>query len=216
MLILSIKLIEDLPKVFRSVMKKYNLAPGDFPDIEDYRSKLAEQEFSKFSPLKQKLLDDVETVLSVDLPRLMEALPRSLNQEAAVEVSSGPLVYDDPRKVGGGYAGGDNPWGDEGGGDNPFDEDEWELQSFSDSIRSEFATTQVGGYVTGAAAKGVLASSGLPKATLRKIWDLADVDKDGQLDLYEYTIALYLIDMSKNGQTIPDKIPNGWIPAEKK
>lgn len=25
------KLINDLPNVFRSVMKKYNLAPGDFP-----------------------------------------------------------------------------------------------------------------------------------------------------------------------------------------
>jgi hypothetical protein len=33
--------------------------------------------------LKQKLIDEVEGVLGSDLPRLMEALPRSLNEVAA-------------------------------------------------------------------------------------------------------------------------------------
>jgi hypothetical protein len=37
------QLIESLPAVFRTVMKKYNLAPGDFPDIRDFQDKLTEQ-----------------------------------------------------------------------------------------------------------------------------------------------------------------------------
>jgi len=104
------QLIESLPAVFRTVMKKYNLAPGDFPDIRDFQDKLTEQvrspsrvlnipprcypiltvathdddgcggqDFSKFHGLKQRLIDDVETVLSNDIPRLMEALPRALD-----------------------------------------------------------------------------------------------------------------------------------------
>ena len=57
-------------------MKKYNLAPGDFPDIQDFQSKLQEMDFTKFNRLKQKMIDDVEQVLGNDFPRLMEALPR--------------------------------------------------------------------------------------------------------------------------------------------
>ena len=31
------ELIETLPQVFRSVMKKWCLAPGDFPDLHDFQ-----------------------------------------------------------------------------------------------------------------------------------------------------------------------------------
>ena len=70
------KLIADLPRVFRTVMKKHNLSPGDFPIIEDFQFKLSDQDFTKFHHARQKLIDDVESVLSQDFPRLMEALPR--------------------------------------------------------------------------------------------------------------------------------------------
>jgi Domain of unknown function (DUF5600) len=53
-------------------MKKYNLAPGDFPDIRDFQEKLTEMDFTKFHSLKQKLIDDIEGVLGNDIPRLME------------------------------------------------------------------------------------------------------------------------------------------------
>ena len=66
------QLIDTLPAVFRTVMKKYNLAPGDFPDIRDFQEKLSEMDFTKFHSLKQKLIDDIEGVLGNDIPRLME------------------------------------------------------------------------------------------------------------------------------------------------
>jgi Domain of unknown function (DUF5600) len=65
------QLIDNLPAVFRTVMKKYNLAPGDFPDIRDFQDKLSEMDFTKFHSLKQKLVDDIEGVLANDIPRLM-------------------------------------------------------------------------------------------------------------------------------------------------
>jgi Domain of unknown function (DUF5600) len=36
------KLINDLPNVFRQILKKFNLAAGDFPEITSFSSKLAE------------------------------------------------------------------------------------------------------------------------------------------------------------------------------
>ena len=36
-------------------------------------------------------------------------------------------------------------------------------------------------------------SSKLPTATLGKVWDLSDVDRDGFLDRYEFTIAMHLV-----------------------
>lgn len=72
-------MIETLPAVFRTVMKKYNLAPGDFPDIRDFQDKLSEMDFTKFHGLKQKLIDDIEGVLGNDIPRLMEGKNDSIS-----------------------------------------------------------------------------------------------------------------------------------------
>ena len=53
------KLLQDLGTVFRAVMKQYNLAPGDFPDLDTFRSKCEELNFAKFPKLKPKLLQVV-------------------------------------------------------------------------------------------------------------------------------------------------------------
>jgi EH domain-containing protein 1 len=84
-------LIAELPANFRTLVKKYNLAPGDFPEIVEYTSRLKESDFSKFHSLKQKLIDDAEAVLTGDIPRLMEALPRSLDTSVS-DVSDAPVV----------------------------------------------------------------------------------------------------------------------------
>jgi EH domain-containing protein 1 len=54
------KLLQDLGTVFRAVMKQYNLAPGDFPDLDTFRSKCEELNFAKFPKLKPKLLQVLE------------------------------------------------------------------------------------------------------------------------------------------------------------
>lgn len=193
-------------------MKKHNLPHGDFPNIDEYRAKLAEHDFTKFHSLKQKLIDDAEQVLGVEFPRLMEALPRSLDSFATkplVEAQPAPLVYPNP------------PAGEEGnpfGGDdsNPFGSDPWALAEYVPVYEAQFNSVQVGGFVTGAAAKGVLGSSGLPVAQLRPIWDLSDIDKDGKLDLHEFVIAMFLIDMAKKGHSLPPRLDDEMVPPHKK
>ncbi|CAM9865836.1 unnamed protein product, partial [Discosporangium mesarthrocarpum] len=71
------KLISDLGGVFRAVMKQHNLAPGDFPDLEAFRAKLTDTSFAKFQRLKPKMLDELNEMLTKDIPRLMEMLPSS-------------------------------------------------------------------------------------------------------------------------------------------
>lgn len=70
------KLISNLGETFRILLKKYNLSIGDFPDIEEYKSKLSEFQFSKFNSLKMKLINDAETALGIDIPKLMAKLPQ--------------------------------------------------------------------------------------------------------------------------------------------
>ncbi|CAM9837858.1 unnamed protein product, partial [Sphacelaria rigidula] len=72
------KLTAELGTVFRSVMKQHNLAPGDFPDLEPFRAKLQDTNFTRFPKLKPKMLEDLDEMLSVDIPRLMEMLPRTV------------------------------------------------------------------------------------------------------------------------------------------
>ena len=209
------QLMENMKQVFRSVMKKYNLAPGDFPDIDDFRSKLQEQDFSKFAPLKQKLIDEVEGVLGSDLPRLMEALPRSLNEAAASRTSTShaALVFDNNYGSGSKFEE-SNPWADEPDmSPNPYS-DSWALQEYLGRYKPQFDSSAVGGFLFGDSAVKALGSTGLPKDILRKVWNLSDVDKDGKLDLYEFVIAMYLAEKYLETKQLPAHLDDSMMPPK--
>lgn len=57
--------------VFRTILKKHNLAAGDFPEIQSFAGKLNEVKFSEFSTLSQHKIDDLDQVLNVEIPKLM-------------------------------------------------------------------------------------------------------------------------------------------------
>jgi hypothetical protein len=223
------ELIDTLPAVFRTVMKKYNLAPGDFPDIADFQGKLVEHDFTKFHSLKPKLIEDADQVLGYDFPRLMEALPRSndsyATQASLVPRANDPLVYNNaPTAVAAAVAGpfgsaeddDNNPWADEGAADEKGTVAVWALNEYIPMYTPQFRSVEKNGLVSGGAAKGVLGGSGLPVASLRKIWDLSDVDKDGQLDLQEFVIAMFLIDMAKKGHDLPAQLDEEMVPPQKR
>lgn len=66
--------------------------------------------------------------------------------------------------------------------------------------------------ISGARVKPFLINSGLPVDVLGKIWELSDLDQDGQLDRDEFLIALQLIGKAKEGNVIPDQLPPSLLP----
>jgi len=90
------------------------------------------------------------------------------------------------------------------------------MQEYVTRFEPLFNTTQSGGFVSGGAAKNVLTSTGLAVGQLRKIWELSDLDKDGQLDLQEFTLAMYLADQVKNGREVPSRLDADMIPPNKR
>ncbi|KAF9964665.1 endocytosis defective- protein [Mortierella alpina] len=74
-----------------------------------------------------------------------------------------------------------------------------------------------GGYITGVQARQILMNSGLHVDMLGQIWDICDIDKDGNMDFDEFCLALRFVYASINGEIaeIPASLPQHLIPASK-
>ncbi len=60
----------------------------------------------------------------------------------------------------------------------------------------------------------VMMGSKLPMPTLGQIWDLSDIDRDGFLDRYEFTIAMHLVFRMLQGDKCPDSLPEELAPEK--
>ena len=71
------ELINNMREVFQAVQRQYNLPMGDFPDVDRFKENCSRFDFSKhFVKLSPKVMQDMDTVLSVDLPELMKRFPQ--------------------------------------------------------------------------------------------------------------------------------------------
>lgn len=79
-----------------------------------------------------------------------------------------------------------------------------------------FATVDTAGrgIITGEQAVQFFSNSGLPEDTLATIWDLADINGEGQLNKDEFAVAMYLIrqQRSQNPAPLPAFLPTPLIP----
>ncbi|KAG7364564.1 cytoskeletal-regulatory complex EF hand domain containing protein [Nitzschia inconspicua] len=219
------KLIADLPNVFRTIMKKYNLAPGDFPDITSFSNKLRETKFAEFNTMQQKQIDALDEVLSKDIPALMEELPSERDSPETLRAKMGGAV-------GGGQGIVSVPipktaakYGKQEQFDgNPFgysqeDQDHyWALQDSADRLVGSFeALGPEGGFLSTQKARDVLVKTGLSKDQLRQIWNLSDMDRDGLFDRDEYVVAMFLCDaVIQKGRPIPAELPASVVPPSKR
>jgi epidermal growth factor receptor substrate 15 len=70
--------------------------------------------------------------------------------------------------------------------------------------------------ISGDRVKPFLIKSDLQVDVLGKIWELSDLDLDGQLDRDEFFIAMQLVNKAKLGAIIPDKLPPSLFPFKTK
>lgn len=209
------ELIQNLDKIFEQIQREHNISPGDFPDIHKMREKLQNQDFTKFNPLKPKLLEVVDGMLASDIARLMAQIPKE-------EQTTTTGAHELPTVKGGAFSQAqeaETPFGfGRGEGfDKGADEVGWVVNRERSSADSTFESLgPVNGFISGRAAKEHMVKSKLPNAVLGKIWKLADVDQDGQLDTDEFALANYLINLKLEGHELPAELPAHLVPPTKR
>ena len=68
----------------------------------------------------------------------------------------------------------------------------------------------------GSEVSPVFAKTGLHTGTLAKIWQLADLDKDGRLSCEEFVVAMHLAEKVKSGLPLPRVLPAELYPGSTK
>ncbi|KEQ68611.1 hypothetical protein M436DRAFT_57941, partial [Aureobasidium namibiae CBS 147.97] len=68
------------------------------------------------------------------------------------------------------------------------------------------------GHLSGEQAVKFFSDSGLPEDTLASIWDLADINSEGQLNRDEFAVAMYLIRQQRSGAPLPAFLPPALVP----
>lgn len=74
----------------------------------------------------------------------------------------------------------------------------------------------VNGKISGESARSHMIKSQLPSSTLRKIWILGDVDRDGCLDDEEFALVCHLIKLQLDGEDLPSVLPAHLVPPSKR
>jgi epidermal growth factor receptor substrate 15 len=71
-----------------------------------------------------------------------------------------------------------------------------------------------GGKLSGDKARPMMMASKLPVDALGKIWNLSDIDRDGQLDGDEFAVAMRLIQLCQAGEFLPPSLPPSLSPTQ--
>lgn len=169
---------------------------------------LMTQDFSKFQPIKPKLLDAVDDMLTNDIAKLMVLVRQEESQMTNQVVKGGAFEGTRNGPFGHGYG--------EGAGEG-IDDVEWVVGKDKPTYDEIFYTlSPVNGKITGASAKKEMVKSKLPNTVLGKIWKLADVDRDGFLDDEEFALANHLIKVKLEGHELPADLPPHLVPPSKR
>ena len=90
-----------------------------------------------------------------------------------------------------------------------MDSNQWVISNveFSQAESQFFSLYPENGYLSGQQVRGFFIKSGLDPKTLGQIWALADVNRDGQMDKYEFAVAVALIRRCLSGVPLPATLP---------
>lgn len=96
----------------------------------------------------------------------------------------------------------------------PVESFEWSL---SIDVTNKYETifesmSPQNGLISGNKVRDKMIESNLPVNVLGKIWDLADQDKDGNLNQHEFTVAFHLINIALEKKIVPNQLPDSLKP----
>ncbi|CAG5083179.1 Similar to EHD1: EH domain-containing protein 1 (Bos taurus), partial [Cotesia congregata] len=69
------ELIKNLGNIYDQIQREHQISPGDFPDLKKMQESLVNHDFTKFNPLKPRLLEIVDKMLAEDIAKLMAMIP---------------------------------------------------------------------------------------------------------------------------------------------
>lgn len=205
------ELIKNLGQTYEKLQKEHHISIGDFPEIKKMQEVLVNLDFTKFNPLKPKLLDIVERMLADDISRLMAIIPLEDTHQNHNDGHLQGGIFDEGKNISPfGYKRGEGV--DAGAGEH-----DWIVNREKVKYDEVFEQLNpVDGKITGMAAKAEMVKSKLPNSVLSKVWKLADVDKDGMLDNEEFALAMHLINIKIDGNDLPPELPTHLVPPSKR
>ncbi|EDR29587.1 EH domain-containing protein, putative [Entamoeba dispar SAW760] len=179
------ELLKDLNTVFNTVMKRYNLAAGDFPPIDVYKERLQNCDFSKFPKLDMRVINAVDDALGTQIPLLLKKFP----MEDDLSTHTNPFeVSSNFEKC-----------------CITLDVSEDEMNSYQKEF-DKLPKNEVG-KVLGKDCFAPLMASGADKKDLQKIWSIADSGKEGALNAHQYILAKALVRTLLQSGGYPDNLP---------
>ena len=204
------QLLNKLSDVYMKIQREQNISPGDFPPVLKFKEQLRKYDFSKFNPLRTKLIESLDRMLANDIPRLMGMIPLETETDRDASVKGG--AFSVTHSTNNPFAAGACQGALLGAGS-----DGWIVEEYKEEYDKIFKSLgPKNGKVSGALAKREMVKSKLPNTVLGKIWTLADIDRDGQLDQDEFAVAMYLIKIKLDDDDLPDELSNHLIPPSKR
>ena len=196
------RMVEDLEIHVNEVCEKFAVNQGDFPPFELLKEKLPSFDFTTIGKLRDKDLKALEVALNEEIPRLLLALTKEDDENGDSIGFLDDVTHASPFTQESSYR----------------EQNVFTRIPNPDEYVSDFQSIgpDEDGRITGLQAKENLVKSNLPSTVLHKIWSLADINKDGFLDLFEYATARELIRIKLEGWSLPRDIPDIWIIAKNK
>mmetsp|Transcript_7916 Transcript_7916/g.12970 ORF Transcript_7916/g.12970 Transcript_7916/m.12970 type:complete len:554 (+) Transcript_7916:71-1732(+) len=192
------ELLNSMAEVFKSVSTKYNVPMGDFPNPNKFAAIMKNFEMWKIPALKPQEVQAMDEVLSRGVPKLLEQVEHKRQMQGDEEAN--------------------NPFSNTSE-NNPFDEvqlgkSQWIVKQTQkqDFDQKFYSLSLSNGKASGGQIKQIMMQSELSHQVLGKIWQLSDIDKDGFMNDQEFALCLFLIEYVKSGNSLPDALPDNFIP----